>query len=247
MTNPSLLFLDEPTSGLDSFMADSVIKQLQRLARNGQTIIATLHQPSSSVFPLFDRLILLCRGRVAYQGPAKEAMAFMHICGHPTPEYCNPCDFFLTIISASAKEKLVSKESQEMRVCDEFEFKHQPYQDLKNEVKVVNPTGDLAMVGASSTNASLLSMTWTLMRRSWLTVYRDPLATKARLAQTIIFGIQVGLLFLDLQNSQKDVQGVNGSMFFLLINGMFLAFNSTVIAFPLEKVEIERIPVHLLA
>ena len=56
MTNPNLLFVDEPTSGLDSFMAESVITALQNIARKeGKTVLATIHQPSSETFALFDR------------------------------------------------------------------------------------------------------------------------------------------------------------------------------------------------
>ena len=56
ITNPQILFVDEPTSGLDSFMAESVITALQKIANEGKTILATIHQPSSEVFQLFDRL-----------------------------------------------------------------------------------------------------------------------------------------------------------------------------------------------
>ena len=55
ITNPQI-FVDEPTSGLDSFMAESVITALQKIANEGKTILATIHQPSSEVFQLFDRL-----------------------------------------------------------------------------------------------------------------------------------------------------------------------------------------------
>ena len=55
LTNPPLLFADEPTSGLDSFMAQSLIASLQRLAASGRTIMCTIHQPSSEVYAMFDR------------------------------------------------------------------------------------------------------------------------------------------------------------------------------------------------
>jgi ABC-type multidrug transport system ATPase subunit len=42
--------LDEPTSGLDSFKAIQIVKLLKKLARNGKTVISTLHQPSSESF-----------------------------------------------------------------------------------------------------------------------------------------------------------------------------------------------------
>lgn len=55
LTNPSLLFVDEPTSGLDAFMAQSVIAALQKMAESGRTILATIHQPSSEVYNMFNK------------------------------------------------------------------------------------------------------------------------------------------------------------------------------------------------
>ena len=55
MTDPALLFADEPTSGLDSFMAQTVVANLRNLAKNGRTILATIHQPSSEVYQMFDK------------------------------------------------------------------------------------------------------------------------------------------------------------------------------------------------
>ena len=68
-----------PASGLDSSTAYNLILLLKRLASDrGRTIVLTLHSPSSKMFRLFDRLILLTPyqggGRVAFQGPANEAL-----------------------------------------------------------------------------------------------------------------------------------------------------------------------------
>lgn len=56
MTDPSLLFADEPTSGLDSFMAVSIMETMRELASKGKTIVCTIHQPSSEIFEMFDKL-----------------------------------------------------------------------------------------------------------------------------------------------------------------------------------------------
>ena len=59
ITSPSILFLDEPTSGLDSYAAYTVVQALRDLAKLGCTVISTIHQPSSEVFHLFERVMLL--------------------------------------------------------------------------------------------------------------------------------------------------------------------------------------------
>jgi ABC-type hemin transport system ATPase subunit len=51
-------------SGLDSATTLDVVRVLKNLARNGQTVVCTIHQPSSSAFALFDQLVLLRKGRV---------------------------------------------------------------------------------------------------------------------------------------------------------------------------------------
>lgn len=74
LTMPRLLFLDEPTSGLDSASAFFVVQTLRNVARDGRTVISSIHQPSSEVFALFDDLFLLSGGETVYFGEAKSAI-----------------------------------------------------------------------------------------------------------------------------------------------------------------------------
>jgi len=76
LTDPQLLICDEPTTGLDSFMAANLVKILKSLANKGKTIICTIHQPASDTFALFDKLLLMSEGRVAYYGDAKKAPTY---------------------------------------------------------------------------------------------------------------------------------------------------------------------------
>ena len=73
LTKPPLLFLDEPTTGLDSASAYFVALTLRQLAREGRTVVASIHQPSSEVFALLDDLCLLSGGEAVYFGDAKLA------------------------------------------------------------------------------------------------------------------------------------------------------------------------------
>ena len=59
---PAVLFLDEPTSGLSSADTEKVINLLKEQTFKGKLIVVNIHQPSSDVYKLFDRLWLLDRG-----------------------------------------------------------------------------------------------------------------------------------------------------------------------------------------
>ena len=59
---PAVLFLDEPTSGLSSADTEKVINLLKEQTYKGKLIVVNIHQPSSDVYKLFDRLWLLDKG-----------------------------------------------------------------------------------------------------------------------------------------------------------------------------------------
>lgn len=100
LTNPALIFFDEPTSGLDSFSALSVLTVIKALATQRRcTVIVTLHQPSSEMFAMFDKLMLMVCGKVAYFGKASEAVNFFADANMPCQQYHNPADHFLTKLS----------------------------------------------------------------------------------------------------------------------------------------------------
>ncbi|KAL6762732.1 hypothetical protein V8C86DRAFT_3086957 [Haematococcus lacustris] len=66
---PSILFLDEPTSGLDSFAALTVMRYLSSMAKEaGHIIIASIHQPRSAIWAMFDSVTVLSRGMLLYTG-----------------------------------------------------------------------------------------------------------------------------------------------------------------------------------
>ncbi|KAL2719429.1 ATP-binding cassette sub-family G member 1-like [Vespula squamosa] len=110
--NPPIMFLDEPTTGLDSYSCFQCIKLLQNLARDGRTIICTIHQPSATIYEMFDQIYLLADGRCMYDGTAKDTIDYFANLGLHCPKYHNPADYIIEVVSneyGNFRDQLVAK------------------------------------------------------------------------------------------------------------------------------------------
>ena len=74
VTRPAALLLDEPTTGLDLVARHRFMESVRALARDGTTTILVTHHVEEIV-PEIDRVVLLAGGRIAFDGPAAEALA----------------------------------------------------------------------------------------------------------------------------------------------------------------------------
>lgn len=125
ITDPSLIFLDEPTTGLDSFTATSVMETLGLLAKDqGRTVISTIHQPNSDIFEMFDRLLLLAKGKILYLNEASRSVQYFANLSDKLgmdltcPELSNPCDFFMSMMS---KESIEFEKEEGITQVDDVE------------------------------------------------------------------------------------------------------------------------------
>ncbi|KAL2813533.1 hypothetical protein BJX63DRAFT_215002 [Aspergillus granulosus] len=112
VTSPSILFLDEPTSGLDAFNAFNVVECLVTLAKTyNRTVIFTIHQPRSNIVALFDRLILLAKGKTVYSGPFSTCQQYFDDAGYACPPGFNIADYLVDLtMHASAATQFHSDE-----------------------------------------------------------------------------------------------------------------------------------------
>ena len=74
ITKPSLIFLDEPTSGLDPAAEERIMKLFRQIAESGRTVIMTTHAMEN--VHLFDKIVLLMRGKLIFCGTPDEALEF---------------------------------------------------------------------------------------------------------------------------------------------------------------------------
>ncbi|KCV67838.1 hypothetical protein, variant [Fonticula alba] len=227
ITNPSLLFLDEPTSGLDSFTAFSLLEVLKNLAREGRTIVTTIHQPSSDIFAMFDDLVLLSRGRVAYFGEAALAVDYFSKIGYECPTYTNPSDFFMKVLHSHSAEDV----TRVQHITATFEEQSAP--QLRQEItqQTHRPGLTLTAPQRATTWVELVALTG----RSNKTFIRNPVTFWARMAQTALTALMVGALFWRIELTQSGALGRSGALFFLITSLVMSSAMSFVLTFPVER------------
>ncbi|XP_072958497.1 ABC transporter G family member 9 [Typha angustifolia] len=105
LINPSILFLDEPTSGLDSTIAARIVSTLLNLTNAGRTVIMTIHQPSSRIFYMFHKVLLLADGHPIYYGRASDATDYFSTIGYAPSVPANPADFLLDLANGVSPDE----------------------------------------------------------------------------------------------------------------------------------------------
>lgn len=106
VSNPSVIFLDEPTTGLDIVAIKQCLTLLKTLARQGRTLICTIHQPTASHFQLFDQVYILAKGHCVYHGASQQLIPFMSSVGLHCPKHYNPADYVLEMIQGEYAENV---------------------------------------------------------------------------------------------------------------------------------------------
>lgn len=104
ITRPAVIFMDEPTSGLDSRMANEVVAIVQKLAKEGRTVVATVHSPTSFAFSMFDELMMLAPGgKMVYSGQMSSIVPYFEGLGHQFPGGAYSLPDWLVDVTSDAK------------------------------------------------------------------------------------------------------------------------------------------------
>nr|XP_053632760.1 protein white-like [Cherax quadricarinatus] len=225
LTNPSLMFCDEPTSGLDSFMAQNVVAMMKSMAERGKTIIFTIHQPSSEVYAMFDRVLLMAEGRVAFLGTTDEALRFFSNLNLHCPKQFNPSDFFIDQLSVEPGKVLLSQQKI-AKICDIFSSSQLGTALSEDLLSNQNSQSQDTSTHFQTKNASPYKASWVsqfcaVLWRSWLEVLREPYLVRIRFFQLLTLAVLVGVLYRGQNMNDLGVFNINGALFLLLINMTF--------------------------
>eukprot|EP00741_Cyanophora_paradoxa_P002580 tig00000605_g2503.t1 len=261
IVNPGILFLDEPTSGLDTFTATSIMETLKGLAASGRTIAATLHQPSSEIFHMFDDLMIMAHGRILYFGPAAESVPHFAALGYPCPTYTNPADhFFMRLLNARpalppAPGADVDLEAGEgaprppatpappgdtARVEALLDGWPQTALGAAMTKAAETPAAGGVRAGQVQQHARLATQFEVLTKRALRNVLRNKLILRAKLAQTLFMALLCGLIYLRVGTDQYSIQNRNGALFFITTSSVMSAIMGILSVFDAEKAVFRR-------
>jgi len=239
LTNPALLFCDEPTSGLDSVMAASVVEVMRTLASQGRTIVCTIHQPSSQIFHLFDKVLFMAEGRTAYIGDVPGANTFFEKCGFACPTNYNPADHYLQVLAVvPGKEEASHIKLQ--KVCDEFDSSERGLELAKTCSAASSSSSNIPTSRSSPYKASWWEQFTALLWRSWLSIVKDPLILRIRIGTSIFIALVLGAVYFGQELSGEGnakgeaIMNINGVLFLLITNMTFSNMFAVINVFCLE-------------
>lgn len=234
IADPRILFLDEPTSGLDSAASFEVMNYIKRIAvQHRLIVVASIHQPSTATFALFDQLMLLSGGKTCYFGPMAGLKDYFGSISHAIPAYTNPAEFLLELVNVDfAKDKEVSR--------NQLESVHSAWAESTQAAQTKSHIETRAQQTLDPEKSSNLDhkvqrrnvglVTLVLLHRSWIKSYRDVIAYGIRIAMYTGLAImarsilalsssstnvqQMGTVWLRLSTDQSSIQPFINAIFF---------------------------------
>uniref|UniRef100_A0A165YYB7 ABC transporter domain-containing protein n=1 Tax=Daucus carota subsp. sativus TaxID=79200 RepID=A0A165YYB7_DAUCS len=251
LVDPSLLLLDEPTSGLDSTSANRLLLSLQDVAKAGRTIITTIHQPSSRMFHMFHRVLLLSEGYPVYYGKARDAMDYFSSLQFIPEIAMNPAEFLLNLANGQMNDITVPDDLRahqgtleyEKAVLKHLRLKYKTQLEPKEKESYCQTTKavehlQLAIQGKKDWTMSWWEQFKILSKRTYRERYRDYFDV-LRLAQALGVAVLLGLLWwkssIDTEALLRDQAILIGLMFYICIFWTSSSLFGAVYVFPFEK------------
>ncbi|GAA0161858.1 ATP-binding cassette [Lithospermum erythrorhizon] len=242
LVNPSLLFLDEPTSGLDSTTAQRIVSTLWELVNGGRTIVMTIHQPSSRLFYMFHKVLLLSEGHPLYFGKGNEVMGYFESVGYTPQLAMNPSDFLLDLangISTDESQDDVSTTKRNLVAAYTTNLAQKVHLELlkgcDDHAHVQDKTDDGKKFGRWPTT---WGQQFVVLFQRGLKERKHEAFSKFKIAQVLFAAIISGVLWL--HSSVANLQDQTGLLFFSIGFWCFIPVNEAIFTFPQERLMLQK-------
>src|SRR6266542_5861244 len=202
ITKPSVIFLDEPTSGLDPATEEKIMKFFREIAESGRTVILTTHAMEN--VRLFDRIVLLLRGKLVFYGKPDEALA--HVGAESFKDLYDKLEAPITerLVKENGR---VSRDQVAEEVAEEWKRRFIGTQQYLNNIQ--NPLTEVSSIPRQAppakgrTTLGDVIRQWTTLSRRYLGVLsRDRFNLLILFAQAPIIGLLTYLVVGS--KSQRD-------------------------------------------
>lgn len=167
-------------------------------------IVASIHQPSTTTFQLFDKLLLLSGGSPCYFGPVSNVESYFGQVGCPVPAYTNPAEFILDLVSADFNDDL--NQANKIRLAWPRSSEGAAVMAQIESMDVGEKRHALSEDELSSPRPGVLRIIMTLLHRSFIKSYRDVVAYGIRIVMYLGLAIMMGTVWLRLHPSQESIQ-----------------------------------------
>ncbi|XP_057814737.2 ABC transporter G family member 22 [Cryptomeria japonica] len=242
LMDPPLILLDEPTSGLDSTTALRTIQILKSIALKGRTVVTTIHQPSSRVFHVFDKLILLSEGHLLYFGKASSSIDYFSCLGFNSQIAMNPADFLLDLCSGNMEDISMppTLKQKTVKTKDIRQYMIDAYKSRLGKVEVTSPPRMLAENFEQSEDKREWRTTWwqqfsVLMIRG-LKERRHEYLSWLRFIQVSSISVMAGCLWWQSKiDTERDLIDQGGLLFFISMFWGYFPLFTAIFTFPQER------------
>ncbi|KAL4433910.1 hypothetical protein ABPG75_000351 [Micractinium tetrahymenae] len=246
LANPNFLCADEPTSGLDAFQAQNIMTALWALAGDGRTVVATVHQPRSSIWSLFDYLLVLSEGRTVFYGPAAAATAHFAAAGYACPPGYNPADVILDVTSRDYRtpesEAATQKRVQLLADLHALQAAAKPsLQEGGASPRAASPSPAPAAAGKRRFANSALREFWLLSGRAWRQSSRAHVEQIISTVQTVFVAALLAWLWSGMSQSEPGgVQDEVGVLFMVVVTTAMNVMMGALVSFTFDKPTVDR-------
>jgi ABC-type multidrug transport system ATPase subunit len=221
--NPKIIFLDECTTGLDSSSAIKCVKILKQLANNGQTIICTIHQPSTLIMQFIDHIYAVSDGQCIYHGSFENLLPFMNELDLICPKSYNPIDYLMEVSHNAYGEKV-------NELVEKIENgKNENYVQGHDDKSIAIQDVEIKRMPSFFTQLKVL------LHRNIVMILRDFTYTYFRIAAHLMLGILVGLLYGDIGNDASSIINNFRMVYGIIILTLFVSMYSQITYCELKK------------
>eukprot|EP00536_Pseudo-nitzschia_multiseries_P003139 jgi/Psemu1/7034/gm1.7034_g len=228
VVRPSLLVCDEPTSGLDATTALSLVKTLKGLVSLGHSVVLVIHQPRTDIFNLLDRLLLLSKGRVVYDGHPKQVRSYLEdtVGKNPLPPETGIADWIMDTIIGDEK---LQQSASEGHLCladhwvnhslahsERFQEEHGSNQQSSLADIVPNHKSQPPQRSSNKYEASFWTQFSMILSRI-SKQQRGEKLTRVSFLLTLTYILFTGFMYFRLPDNTANIFERNSLLFFLII------------------------------